>query len=311
MGGSAGGSFDIGGGAPGRDLRGLAIEDAAVAAFQTRLSEILNGLLSTYNDRDHALVASRLEPIVDALCETHAGSFDRLFGGSVAKHTYVDGLSDIDCLLVLDGSKLHGDAPADALAKMADVIKGVAEGATVDVGRMAVTVRYSDGMELQLLPAVSAEGGHVRVPSADGEGWSKINPQAFREALTRRNEECAGKLVPTIKLAKAVLANLEEATGLSGYHVESLAIEAFRNYSGIKTTSAMLPALFERARSLVLDPIRDSTGQSVHVDSDLGPPNSAERQEASYALGRVARQMRTASAAGSVDRWKDLFGLDE
>lgn len=311
MGGSSGGSISFGGGGGGRDLSALAAEDAAVAAFQTRLAEILHDLLSAYNDRDHRMVTERLEPIVEALCDTHAGSFDRLFGGSVAKHTYVDGLSDIDCLLILDGSQLHGDAPSDALAKMSEVIQGVAVGAEVEVGRMAVTVRYSDGMELQLLPAVRAEGGHLRVLSADGEGWSRINPQAFRDALTRRNEQCGGKLIPTIKLAKAVLANLSEDIGLSGYHVESLAIEAFRAYGGIRTTAAMLPAFFERARSLVLQPIKDSTGQSVHVDGDLGPANSTDRQEASVVLGRVARQMRTASVAGSVERWQDFFGLDE
>ena len=312
MGGSSGGGFDFRQGAGPQDLQRIAQEETAIAAFQTTLGAMLGDLLSTYNSRDYELVAERLEPLLDALSEEHAGNFDRLFGGSVAKHTYVDGLSDVDCLVVLNGSELHGDAPSDALESMAAVIGREAdEDEEVSVGRMAVTVRYGDGMEIQLVPAVDDGGGRLRVPSSDGEGWSKINPQTFRAILTKRNEECGGKLVPTIKLAKAVLANSFEGEGLSGYHVESLAIEAFRDYDGTKTTAAMLPRFFERARTLVLEPMRDSTGQSVHVDIDLGGPHSASRQKISFELGRIARQMRTASAAGSTDRWLDFFGLNE
>ena len=133
---------------------------------------------------------------------------------------------------------------------------------------------------------------------------------AFKEALSSRNAACGGKLVPTIKLAKAINGELPENQRLSGYHVESLAIAAFRNYTGEKTTSAMLPALFERARDLVLSPIKDSTGQSVHVDSYLGPANSVERLAASHLLGRLGRRMRNATAAASVPQWKALFGLE-
>jgi hypothetical protein len=312
MGGSGGGIFDFRPGIGLQDLQRIAQEETAIASFQTTLSALLGDLLSTYNSRDSELVAERLEPLLDALSEEHSGNFNKLFGGSVAKHTFVDGLSDIDCLVILNGSELHGDAPSDALKSMAAVIgRETDKDGEVSVGRMAVTVRYADGMEIQLLPAVDDGGGRLRVPSNDGQGWSKINPQTFRAILTKRNEECGGKLVPTIKLAKAVLANSFEGEGLSGYHVESLAIEAFRDYNGAKTTAAMLPTFFERARTLVLEPMRDSTGQSVHVDTDLGPPNSSARQEISFELGRIARQMRTASAAGSRDRWLDFFGLSE
>ncbi|HYC97032.1 CBASS oligonucleotide cyclase [Brevundimonas sp.] len=287
------------------------VEDAAVEAFQTELGELLATLLASYNQRDYALVEKRVEPIVEALCGEYSGSIERLFGGSVAKHTYVDGLSDIDCLITIDGSDLAEHTPGAALRKIANMAAEVSSGATVTVGRMAVTVSFADGMEVQLLPAMRGDDGKVSIPTSDGKGWSTVNPQNFRDALVRRNGECGGKLVPTIKLAKAVLASMDSDLGLSGYHVESLAIEAFRGYSGTKSTAAMLPAFFERARTLVLEPIKDSTGQSIHVDSDLGQAHNEQRQHVSLALGRIARQMRTASAAASRDRWSDFFGLGE
>ncbi len=48
---------------------------------------------------------------------------------------------------------------------------------------------------------------------------------AFQQALTKRNQQCGGKLVPTIKLAKAINGQLPANQALSGYHMESLAIK--------------------------------------------------------------------------------------
>jgi hypothetical protein len=112
-------------------------------------------------------------------------------------------------------------------------------------------------------------------------------------------------------LAKAIIGQLPEAQRLSGYHIESLAIAAFRGYDGVKTPPTMLPVFFERARELVLAPIRDSTGQSVHVDQYLGPAQSELRQITGHLLGRLGRRMRNATAAQSTAQWRALFGLDQ
>ncbi len=307
MGGSAGGPFDFDAVKQALAREQRVREDAAIGAFQSRLSEILSGLLARFNDRDSRLALGRLQSIKSALSSELEGNFEYLFGGSVAKHTYVDGLSDIDCLVEINDSALADAAPSKALERIGQVLGEAVRDAEISVGQMAVTLKYTDGMELQLLPVVKDATGRVHVASFEQDAWSSINPIAFMSALTRRNAECGGKLVPTIKLAKAALSNLPEANQLTGYHLESLAIEAFRGYDGTKTPATMLPTFFERARSLVLTPIVDSTGQSVHVDADLGPANSAERQELSFALGRLARQMRIASATASETQWQHFF----
>lgn len=294
-----------------RDAVRKAEDDSSVKQFEVDLAGTLSDLLGAYNSRDTQAVQERLNEIRAALQDKIAGSFDSLFGGSVAKHTYVDGLSDIDSLILLNDSDLENHSPQQALEKMASIVRAAMPASTtVTQGRMAATVDYGDGMVVQLLPAIKSADGHFHVPSSRRDGWSEINPMAFREALSVRNDACGGKLVPTIKLAKAINGELPEGNRLSGYHIESLAIAAFRNYEGAKTTSAMLPTFFDRARDLVLSPIRDSTGQSVHVDNYLGPANSPERQAASHLLGRLARRMRNATAAASVGQWKALFGLE-
>jgi hypothetical protein len=311
MGGSGGGTFT-------RDrspdkLRELvekAEGKASEAAFDGELAGILGGLLGKINGRDAALVRERLDTLKTNLSQELDGTFDQFFGGSVAKHTYVDGLSDIDSLLVINDSQLGDKNPQEVLAKIEQVLKDSLQGnASVSHGKMAVTVEYPDGMSIQLLPAIKTTSHHIHVPSSRTDGWSKIDPVAFQKALTKRNEECAGKLVPTIKLAKAINGELPEPQRLSGYHMESLAIAAFRAYDGEMTTRAMLPVFFDRAKDLVLSPIVDRSGQSIHVDEYLGSANSEERQVASHVLGRIARRMKNATASASAAQWQALFGL--
>ncbi|WP_206667635.1 CBASS oligonucleotide cyclase [Muricoccus nepalensis] len=288
-------------------------QQSADASFESTLSSELGQLLAGYNGRDVELVRERLEDVKRALEGALEGTLDQVFGGSVAKHTYVDGLSDVDTLLILNDASLADGGPRKALERMEKVLRERLAGrAVITHGQMAVTVEYNDGMMIQLLPAVREGDGRLRVPSSrQPHAWSAIDPKAFQEVLTRRNSECGGKLVPVIKLAKAINGTLPEAQRLSGYHVESLAIAAFRGYNGPKTTAAMLPSFFEKARDLVRSPIRDSTGQSVHVDGYLGDAESPQRIAAGHVLGAIAKRMRNANAAGSLARWRGLFGLDE
>jgi Second Messenger Oligonucleotide or Dinucleotide Synthetase domain len=295
-----------------RDLVRKAEDKTTVAAFESKLASTLGSLLGAYNARDVETARERLDGVKAALQGSIEGAFDQLFGGSVAKHTYVDGLSDIDSLVLINDTALEGKTPQQVLLRMENILKReLGDRAAVSHGRMAVTIDYGDGMVLQVLPAVKTKEALVHVPSSRHDGWSMINPVAFQEALTRRNNECGGKLVPTIKLAKAIVGQLPEAQRLSGYHMESLGIAAFRNYDGEKNTTAMLPTFFEHARDLILSPIKDSTGQSVHVDGYLGPANSEARQAASHVLGRLARRMRNATVAGSTAQWQALFGFDQ
>lgn len=282
------------------------------AGFQTDLAGLLTQLLARFNDRDTTLVRRRLEEILNALGNVLDGKIEQLFGGSVAKHTYVDGLSDIDCLLIVNGTDLEKRGPRAALTDvekiLADKLNGNAE---VSAGQLAVTVKYGDGMEIQLLPAVKS-GDKLKIQSSrDPKQWSAIDPAKFQAGLTKYNAQCDGKLVPTIKLAKAIIGQLPDAHQLSGYHIESLAIDAFKGYTGPKTVAAMLPVFFEKARERVLRPLTDSTGQSVHVDAYMGAADSAERHNVSHILGRIAKRMVNASAAGSLPQWRDLFGDDE
>jgi hypothetical protein len=270
------------------------------------LQRLLDDLLSEYNARDHELVAQRRHSIEEALRDELEAAVHLRFGGSVAKHTYVDGLSDIDTLVVLRKEDASGLTPTDVKEAVAKRLSQELKNADVKVGKIAVTISYFDGMEVQLIPAIK-DMDQIKIPSWSGNKWSRINPEAFTEALTRRNEQCNFKLVPTIKLAKAINATLADSHQLSGYHIESLAIDVFRRYTGPCTTAVMLSYFMERIPQKVLKPIKDSTGQSVHVDSYLGKSNSEQRQMAAHLFERLLKRMKAASSAQSDDLWKSMF----
>jgi hypothetical protein len=125
--------------------------------------------------------------------------------------------------------------------------------------------------------------------------------------LTQANGAQDRKLIPTIKLAKAMIATLPRQQQIEGYHLESMAIEAFTSYSGARTYKAMVTHFFERAAELVRSPIRDRTGQSVHVDEYLGDADSAGRRLASQALQRLHRKLLNADASKNVQAWAALI----
>jgi len=303
-GGGGGGSFSSSPGKLQWEIRQAELE-LAENSFGPELNAFLSGALSAINSRDIDRVSSCLDDIEDHLTDELEQSFKFRFGGSVAKHTYVDGLSDVDTLLVLKDDP--NQSPRAILEHLTTVLRGRLANANIDHGRIAVTITYSDGMQVQLIPAVKTPDG-VRVPAWRADGWAEINPEKFAAALTRRNDQCGGKLLPTIKLAKAINATLPEAHQLSGYHVESLAIAAFRGYNGPRTLSKMLPHFFKEIPELLLQPIKDRTGQSVHVDNYLGAGKSLARRDMSHIFERLGKRMENAIASRSLELWKRLLG---
>ena len=222
MGGGGGGGGGGSGGEQGLErLRERAAEQAARAQFDSEVNTPLDEELRYLNTRDLELVLRRLDELEEALGD-EIDEIDRtLFGGSIAKHTFVDGLSDVDVLVML--KEATGLSPAAAREQFAEALRErLRERAEVTVGQLAVTVRYRDGLEVQLLPAIQ-QGEHRAISSADGSEWVQIRPGNFARRLTDVNKAQAGAAIPAIKLAKAIIAReLAESDRPSGYHVEAL-----------------------------------------------------------------------------------------
>ena len=105
------------------------------------------------------------------------------FGGSISRHTYVDGLSDVDVLLTVNDSSLSGQAPRVVIQKMAELIQKRMPQTKVSKGDLAVTVKYSDNHEIQVLPAIRTKSG-VRIANPSRNQWSGVlHPERFAQKL--------------------------------------------------------------------------------------------------------------------------------
>lgn len=277
--------------------------------LESDVNRILQRELSLYNDRDVGETQNRLDEIQEILGDDIAVD-SLLFGGSVAKHTYVDGLSDVDALVVLDQDSTQGLSAQGVLEKIHGTLDDRLDRRQVDsisIGRLAVTIQYNDESEVQLLPAVK-DGQIVRIPKADGEGWKATNPQVFQRELTRQNQRLNSRLIPTIKLIKSLVSDLPKQQRMSGYHIESLALDAANSYRGSTTPKDFLIHVLSHAESRVGRPIADITGQSRNADDYLGVSGSAQRRLVSQAIGGIKRRL---SAATSAAQWRAMFERSE
>lgn len=305
MGGSGGGYFSRDPKGAMRELR-ASQKKARDDQYVTQCNNLLSSYLSDFNDRDQELISQHLREIKKALENELEGTIDLKYGGSVSKHTFINGLSDVDSLVMLDNCELSDLPPDSAKEYLLTRLKERFPKTEITAGQLALTLKFRD-TEIQLLPAVSCRD-HVKIADETGTKWANIRPKEFSTVLNQINQEKAGKVIPVIKLAKAIINTLPERHQISGYHAESLAVDLFREYRAELRTKEMLQHYFTEGAKRVLRPMKDRTGQSVHVDDSLGPESSLERRIVSDAFSRIARRMDNADAAGRLEDWKSLFG---
>jgi hypothetical protein len=275
--------------------------------FEQETTDLIRQLLKSINDRDSQSIQRHLNEIRKTLISDIDGTIDLRYAGSVAKHTYVDGLSDVDTLAILNDSELKKMAPAEVKDYFFKKMTQRFPKSEVIKGNLAVTIRFSDGVEIQVLPALKTASG-VKISAFNGKDWSPlIKPEKFALALRATNTNMSGKAIPVIKLVKSILGQQPEKRRLSGYHVEALAIEVFSSYQGSKNIKTMLKTFFKEGSDRLLQPLRDKTGQSVHVDDYLGSSNSISRKIVSDAFRVLSKRMESADSSRLISIWGNLL----
>ena len=214
------------------------------------------GLLVQYNRRNTAATTRHVQGLCNVL-RRQGDVVQTTFGGSVQRSTYVNGLSDVDVLLIVNQSSLVNRPPSDVIAYVKDAIKRQLPSNRVRAGNLAVTVNYSDGTEIQVLPAIRRSSGGVRIANPGNTGWSNVvQPENFARKLVEVNNAKGARVVPAIKLAKAIADCFipKPSKKIAGYHMEALAIEAFKDYRGGLDPKSMLVHLFGNSITAVMTP---------------------------------------------------------
>jgi hypothetical protein len=277
--------------------RQQAADAEVAAAFSDALSEI--------NQTDTEALNRHKNEILKALESGSEEAYDLCGGGSYTRHTYVNGLSDIDILFALgpySSSNIpNKEDPQAVLADMEERFRRRFPNTTITSGRMAVTIHFSDGLELQVLPAFRYRSGY-RIPDPQGSGWTITRPQVFAKLLQQRNAEVGGKLLRCIKLAKRICDN--RGVEVKSYHLENMAVKAFEHYSGSRSDEDLLRHLFNRGKVLAVSRMRDITGQQAYVDRLT---SQTQRTMLSQQLAAIEREV--AKANGDGNAWRTLLGL--
>lgn len=303
-----GGSFDWPSKTSPNDFLRRTTSETQRSAYQSELNNYLQDLLADFNNRDVTAIQKHLDTIVNAISKDIENKIELIYGGSIKKHTYVDGLSDVDILAIISNTDLSDSSPNEVLKYFAQKLKQRLPSTEIKTGNLAITVRFEGDHVIQILPALATKTG-VRIASVSDNNWSNVvRPDAFATKLTQVNQKNGGKVVRIIKLYKAINDQMPKEVKLSGYHIESLAINAFKNYQGKQNYKEMLIHFTDYSSQNLKHPIKDSTGQSIHVDDYLGSSESNMRSKASASIKRILSRMKLADSAASVERWKELMG---
>jgi hypothetical protein len=287
-----------------------ALENTKRLEFETEVNVRLKEALSSYNEKDTELVNERLSEIKELLSKYLETSIDIRRGGSWKKHTYIDGLSDVDCLFILNSPEFSGESPKHLNDELKTLLQEkLGNRAKVERGNLSLKITYENVPDLQILLALRNDKG-LRIPSGDQDSWSGvINPEKFAKQLTETNKSLNGNVIPVIKIVKGAVIGTGINPDMKGYHVEALAVEIFQGYQGEQTKKAMLEYFFLKASEMVRKPIKEISGQSQYVDDYLGDSGSAERENVSRELKRRSDGLARADYKFSVDDWFNNIGL--
>jgi hypothetical protein len=276
--------------------------------YDAEVNNRLASALQEANSRDTSALGMHLETIQGALEGLLQETIQLRYGGSVRRHTYVDGVSDADMLVILRSETALDSSPHELISGFVEALQTRLPNTEVSAGNLSAKVKFSDGIEIQLLPAFKTRDG-LRIARARGETWSGvIRPDEFAREITRQNQGLSGNLVRAIKLYKIAQSSVPEDDQLTGYHVESIAIDAFRNYTGPMQHKDVFLHLARAARDAVLRPMPERTGQSAYVDSDLGPEGSPERVRISNRIRRMVSRLESANSSADLEAWDQQFG---
>lgn len=278
------------------------IDSARNTEINTYLFDLLRDKI---NQKDTELINKRKDEIQRILSSEFPDVFDLSVGGSYSKYTYVNGLSDIDILVDLGDFTSSPIAEKENSKKLlehfAERIKQRYPQTDISIGKMAVTAKFSDGVEIQILPAFKYHNGY-KIPDPDSKGWVCTFPKRFKEKLTEINQKNSSKVVPVIKLTKELLAN--NNIKIKSYHVENIAVKAFENYNGKYTLKEMTLHLVNTLKSNVFKHTGDPCGQSEYIDDYLGTVKSNDRKIIANSLNSLENKL---TQAKTKEDWKKLM----
>lgn len=133
-----------------------------------------------------------------------------LYVGSYGRGTAIDGISDIDMLIILPYSvkqqydRYTYNGQSSLLQSVRGSLLGTYPNTIIKGDGQIVQVSFSDGIKFELLPCFDNFNGSYDYPdSNNGGSWKQTYPKAEIETFRLKNSECNNNLYPLCRMARA------------------------------------------------------------------------------------------------------------
>lgn len=218
----------------------------------------------------------------------------------------------IDVLAVLPyvehGSQFQGGSTDDLVEFLAAALASAGRTALKDDRGIGVEV---NGLRFRLFPSFKTEASDYLFAYQNGADWKLTNPKRLDALVTQANVAIHGAFPLLVRLLKAW--NAHARIGLTGFHVEVMAVKHFIDYPERYTLASMLTGFFNALPGYIAAPSYDpSTG--MRIDEYLGTGlDTSIRQRAAdlaYASSCVARRAHGTGAVlpgESVRLWSEIL----
>lgn len=227
---------------------------------------------------------------LDDLLEKCTDSCQRVFAncefaisGSLWKHTFAFGVSDIDVLCSVNSSEL---SPHHVVSRLASAFSSTS---SIIKHQTHVTLPSPFGVTIDIVPVMVVSGEIVLIHSS-GDRWVRARPELFATVLHHANLSSRNTLKPSIRVLKSLLSRCSFAPLLKGHHIEAICMHASSEFAGNFKVTTLLEFILSQLPRLAGLHLVDTSGQLRFIDDYLGASDSNERRRLStYLTGYRAR----------------------
>lgn len=162
--------------------------------------------------------------------------------GSYGRGTAIEGISDIDMLMVLPYDTYYKynnysyNGQSALLQAVKNSIKVTYPNTDLKGDGQIVQVSFSDGMMFEIVPCFLNNDGSYTYPDSNGGGsWLTTNPVPEIEAIKQMNAGCNGNLYPLCRMTRAWKD--QHSIDIKGYMIDLMAYRFLSNYEHRTKTS--------------------------------------------------------------------------
>jgi hypothetical protein len=262
-------------------------------------------------------ISYRYGRITKALNEKHRGTDSKtantLQVGSYGRYTGIKGISDLDMLYIMPGTKWEDYNVAGGQAKLLQDTKAAISktysASDIKVDRCVVTVSFSDS-HIDVQPVFEVEDQDYKYPDAYGSGsWKTTKPRQEMSAMKEAEEQKNKNLRRLCKMARAW--KNKNGVYIGGLLIDTLAYNFLSSTKEYDSTSFSSYDLMCRDFFKYLyDQPKDQKEYGALGSKQRVKVRKPFKRKAKKAYDLAVDAIATSSDKKEHRKWRDIFGND-